>query len=136
MPETDQQSPSRFIVGVDLGTTNSAASYVDTRQQEWEITTLAIPQLVAPFQVEQRETLPSFHYQATESEAKDGMLGLPWTEQKADYAVGTFARNEGVSKPGRLIASAKSWLSHAGVDRTADLLPWQGDADVETAFAR
>ena len=131
MSDTDQQSPSRFIVGVDLGTTNSAASYVDTHEDNWEIKTLPIPQLVAPFQIEERETLPSFHYQSTDAEAKDGMLSLPWRETKPDFAVGVLARDEGVTKPGRLIASAKSWLSHAGVDRTADLLPWQGDAEVE-----
>jgi hypothetical protein len=45
--------------------------------------------------------------------------------------VGAFARDEGTKTPGRLIASAKSWLSHSGVDRTAELLPWQGAADVE-----
>jgi hypothetical protein len=30
--------------------------------------------------------------------------------------------------PGRLVASAKSWLSHAAVDRSAAILPW-GAAD-------
>ena len=129
--DTEQSSPSRFVVGVDLGTTNSAVSFVDTQQSDWEIVTLRIPQLVAPFQIEERETLPSFHYQATEAEVSGGMLGLPWQDEKPGYGVGTLARDEGVSKPGRLIASAKSWLSHSGVDRTADLLPWQGDADVQ-----
>lgn len=129
--ESEQQAASRYVVGIDLGTTNSAASFVDTLQADWEICTLPIPQLAAPFQIEERETLPSFHYQATQAEAKDGMLALPWSEGKPAFAIGTLARNEGVTKPGRLIASAKSWLSHAGVDRTADLLPWQGDADVE-----
>ncbi len=42
-----------------------------------------------------------------------------------------MARDEGMLAPGRMIASAKSWLCHAGVDRTAELLPWHGADDVE-----
>ena len=32
--------------------------------------------------------------------------------------------------PGRLVTSAKSWLCHAGVDRSAGLLPWSAPPDV------
>jgi molecular chaperone DnaK (HSP70) len=129
--DTESAAPSRYVVGVDLGTTNSAVGFVDTDELPWHIRTLNIPQLVAPFQVEGLETLPSFHYQATQAEAAAGALRLPWNAECPSHAVGTFAREEGIGKPGRLIASAKSWLSHSGVDRTADLLPWQGDTDVE-----
>ena len=45
--------------------------------------------------------------------------------------MGFFARDHGALVPGRLINSAKSWLCHSGVDRTAPLLPWHGAADVE-----
>jgi len=124
-------SPSRYVVGIDLGTTNSAIAYVDTTESPWQVRTLGVPQLTAPFQVESRDTLPSFHYQATAAEANDGALRLPWSAGNPDSAVGVCAREEGTAKPGRLIASAKSWLCHAGVDRTAELLPWQGAADVE-----
>ena len=55
---------SRYVVGFDLGTTNSAVTYVDTHKEPWRIETFAVPQLVAPGQIEARETLPSFHYQA------------------------------------------------------------------------
>ncbi|MCA9205558.1 MAG: Hsp70 family protein, partial [Planctomycetales bacterium] len=127
------QLPSRFVVGIDLGTTNSAVAYVDTQERPWQVHTLAIPQLVAPGQVESRETLPSFLYQAAASEMPDEALRLPWqTDGNTDRApVGVMAREEGTSKPQRLIASAKSWLCHTGVDRTADLLPWHGAADIE-----
>ena len=128
---TADDAPSRYVVGIDLGTTNSAVAYADTHQSPWQVCTLRVPQVVAPFQIEGRETLPSFHYQATQAETEGGALRLPWSETPPPYAVGAFARDEGSSNPGRLIASAKSWLSHAGVDRTAELLPWQGDADVE-----
>jgi hypothetical protein len=128
---SSEESPSRFIVGVDLGTTNSAVAYVDTAQEHWRVATFAVPQLVAPGQVEARETLPSFHYEPAPGELAGDALRLPWSRDAPSYAVGFFARDHGTMVPGRLIASAKSWLCHSGVDRTADLLPWQGAGDVE-----
>jgi hypothetical protein len=122
---------SRYVVGVDLGTTNSAATYVDTFEEPWQVRTFAVPQVVAPGQVEARETLPSFHYQPAAGELPPGALKLPWTSQPPDYVVGVFARDHGAVVPGRLISSAKSWLCHSGVDRTAELLPWHGAPDVQ-----
>jgi molecular chaperone DnaK (HSP70) len=123
------------VVGIDLGTTNSAMAFVDTAVEPWRVETFAIPQLVAPGQVEAREVLPSFHYQPAAGVLPPGSLRLPWqrgrAEADADFAVGFFARDHGTLVPGRLIASAKSWLCHPGVDRTADLLPWQGAEDVD-----
>lgn len=131
-PDTDLvDAACRFVVGIDLGTTNSAVAYVDTRAQPWQVRTFAIPQLVAPGTVEPRETLPSFHYQRAASEFPTGALRLPWQTDDPDGSVGTFARDHGTFVPGRLIASAKSWLCHAGVDRLADLLPWHGADDCE-----
>lgn len=124
------EKPSRYVVGVDLGTTNSAATYVDTEESPDTIYTLAIPQLVAVGEVEKRDTLPSFHYEPASGEAETGGFKLPW-KQLTDYAVGVYAREQGALAPGRLIASAKSWLCHAGVDRQADILPWRAAADVK-----
>lgn len=129
--QDDRTQTPRYVVGIDLGTTNSAMAYVDTEAKPWRVQVLSVPQLVAPFQVEPRDTLPSFHYEATAAEADAGALALPWSKGKPRTAVGAMARDEGSAKPGRLIASAKSWLCHAGVDRTAELLPWQGDDDVQ-----
>lgn len=129
--QDDQARPSRYVVGIDLGTTNSAMAYIDTHAERWSVATLEVPQLVAPFQAEPRETLPSFHYEAPMSEAEAGALALPWSRGKPSVAVGALARDEAAARPGRVIVSAKSWLCHAGVDRTAELLPWQGDDDVE-----
>jgi len=117
-------------VGIDLGTTNSALAYVDTEQSPWRVETLRIPQLVAPGQIEAREVLPSFHYEAAAGEFPAGSLRLPWDRTEPKFAIGVFARDQGAKVPGRLIASAKSWLCHPGVDRTAGLLPWQGADDV------
>src|SRR5688572_26702827 len=125
-PDLLEPLPSRYVVGIDLGTTNSAVGYVDTHQQPWQVRIFAVPQLVAPGQVEARETLPSFHYQPAEAEAAGGALRMPWqrailTADREGYAasshtVGIYARDHGARIPGRLIASAKSWLSHSGVD--------------------
>jgi len=129
-PLVDQR-PSRYVVGVDLGTTNSAVTYVDTQESPWQIRVLPVPQLVAPGEVESRDTLPSFHYQPAAGELSDGALKLPWSKREPGHATGVYAREQGASAPGRLISSAKSWLCHTGVDRTAGLLPWRGAADVE-----
>ncbi len=129
-----ESTPSRYIVGFDLGTTNSAVTYVDTAEEPWRVRTFAVPQLVAAGQYEARETLPSFHYQPAQGEMQPAALRLPWTNSATDdtpHVVGVFAREQGAISPGRLISSAKSWLCHSGVDRTAALLPWQGAADVE-----
>ncbi|MBS0203999.1 MAG: Hsp70 family protein [Planctomycetes bacterium] len=127
----DDPLPSRFVVGLDLGTTNSAMAYVDTDETPRQIRTFSVPQIVAPGQIEARDTLPSFHYQPGTGEFPAGSMRLTWQNGDAGYVVGQFARDHGTQVPGRMIASAKSWLCHNGVDRTADLLPWQGAEDVE-----
>jgi molecular chaperone DnaK (HSP70) len=118
----------RYLVGIDLGTTNSAVAYVDTDEGHWRVRDFPIPQLAAPHEVEPRAVLPSFHYEPAAGEFPPGALRLPWGD--ADHVVGAFARDHGAAVPGRLVVSAKSWLSHGGVDRTANLLPWHAAADV------
>src|SRR4051794_17371783 len=117
--------PSRFVVGVDLGTTNSALAYVDTGAgPDAKVTPFALPQVVAPGAVEERPLLPSFLYLPGPGEQPAGALRLPWDANR-DYAVGEFARNFGSQVPTRLVASAKSWLSHPGADRKAPILPFR-----------
>ena len=123
--------PSRYVVGIDLGTTNSAVCYVDTAERPWRVRVLEIPQLVAPGQVEARDTLPSFHYQPPEAEARQEPRPPTDPPNRPTAIVGFMARDYGAATPGRLISSAKSWLCHTGVDRTAELLPWHAAADVE-----
>ena len=145
LPSPEKPAASRYVVGFDLGTTNSAVCYVDTKETPWQIRTFAVPQLVAPGQIESRETLPSFHYQPADKEFAADALTLPWEakrgqgsgdggqgkKQEEPYAVGFFARDHGTLVPSRLINSAKSWLCHSGVDRLAPLLPWHGAEDLE-----
>src|SRR4051812_45075160 len=117
---------SRYIVGIDLGTTNCAAAYVDTKGRERptaDIRLFEVPQLVAPGETAARGMLPSFLYLPGAHELPPGASSLPWRSD-ADRIVGEFARVQGAKVPGHLVASAKSWLCHPGVDREADILPW------------
>ncbi len=119
---------SRFIVGIDLGTTNCAVAYVDTKGRERptaDIRLFEIPQLVAPGESASRSMLPSFLYLPGPHELPPDAAKLPWAES-ADRIVGEFARTQGAKVTGHLVASAKSWLCHSGVDREAEILPWGG----------
>lgn len=124
---------ARYVIGIDLGTTNSALAYVDTTESRTDapapVRVFAIPQVVGLNEVAERPTLPSFLYVSAEKEFPAAALDLPW-RKKADRAVGVFAREQGAKVPGRLIGSAKSWLSHPGVDRRSPLLPWATTAEL------
>jgi len=114
---------SRFVVGIDLGTTNCALAYVDTgAASPPRVQVLPILQLIAPGEVAERPLLPSFLYLPAPGEQPAGALQLPWDKQR-DYCVGEFARQFGSQVPTRLVASAKSWLCHPHVDRRAAFLP-------------
>lgn len=117
---------SRFIVGIDLGTTNCSLSYIDIHDEARRVKQLPVPQLVAPGEVASDVLLPSFCYLPGPHELPEDALKLPW-HQEQTHAVGRFAREQGSRIPERMVASAKSWLAHAGVARTNPILPWGGD---------
>jgi len=119
---------ARYLVGIDLGTTNTVCAFVDTRAGR-SIDVFAVPQLVRPGEVAARTSLPSFLYLAGAHELPAGSLDLPWAAGR-DFAVGHLAREQGARVPGRLVSSSKSWLCHGGVDRTAPILPWGAEADI------
>ncbi|PYS36905.1 MAG: nucleotide-binding protein [Acidobacteria bacterium] len=119
---------TQHVIGIDLGTTNCALSWRDLTEGSGDV--VPIPQLTAPGTVEERFLLPSFLYLAKEGEFPAGALALPW-DKKVPYSAGEFARAHGAKVPTRLVASAKSWLSHTGVDRNGALLPWQAPPEVE-----
>ncbi len=119
-----------MIVGIDLGTTNSALAHVDPERSA-RIVSDEIAQLVGPGEVLPRPTLPSFLYLAGEHELPPEALSLPWPGAPTDRIVGELARTQGTNVPGRLVASAKSWLCHPRVDRLAAILPW-GESAAET----
>src|SRR5262249_12517175 len=106
-------------------------AYVDTHVEQAEnaiVVPFPVPQVVQPGTVEERPLLPSFLYLPGRNEQPAGSLKLPW-DGKRDYAVGEFARNFGSQVPTRLVASAKSWLCHPGIDRRAKILPWKAPED-------
>jgi hypothetical protein len=120
-------SASRYVVGIDLGTTNSAVAYVDTGVGDPDRARpihFPIPQVVRPGVVEDRPLLPSYLYLPGGGELPAGSLKLTWDASR-DYAIGEFARQQGSLVPTRLVSSAKSWLCHPGIDRRGPVLPWK-----------
>ncbi len=125
-----EQVKRPYIVGIDLGTSNTVVAFAAPDRQDIEL--FAIEQLVGLGQVATRPLLPSVRYHPATGEIDPGELKLPWTASDAGETVigGRLALELGSQVPGRLVASAKSWLSHAGVDRTAAILPWGAGDEV------
>ena len=109
----------RFAVGIDLGTSNTALAYAELSEQDPQVRIFEVPQLVAQEATQPRALLPSHLYLASEHEAHAGQI-----------LVGAYARDRGAQVPGRHVASAKSWLCHPSVDRTAAILPWGAPPEV------
>ena len=122
---------SKYIVGIDLGTTNSALAYSDATapEEERRIEIHSIPQLVNASEMAERTLLPSFLYIPGEFDFPKGSVALPW-DPEPKFVIGELARKRGAESPNRLVASAKSWLSYAAVNRTAPILPWQAPDEV------
>ena len=122
---------AKYIVGIDLGTTNSALARCAAiaEEEESRIEVRSIPQLVNPNEVAERTLLPSFLYIPGEFDFPGGSIALPW-EPEPRLVIGELARKRGAESPNRLVASAKSWLSYAGVNRTTPILPWQAPEEV------
>ncbi|HEU0201602.1 MAG TPA: Hsp70 family protein, partial [Burkholderiaceae bacterium] len=131
----------QYVVGIDLGTTHTVVAYTEAGAAD--IRLFDIDQLVSLGEVAPRPLLPSVRYHPAPGELSEGDIALPWQEadveeadiEKTDVAgveravIGTLARDLGAQVPGRLVASAKSWLSHAAVDRVAPILPWGAGED-------
>ena len=120
---------TRYIVGIDLGTTNSALAQCNADSEDNSIRVRPIPQLVNPSEVSERTLLPSFLYIPGDFDFPKGSTALPW-DPEPRFVVGELARKRGAESPNRLVASAKSWLSYAAVNRTAPILPWQSPDEV------
>ncbi|MFH0729747.1 MAG: Hsp70 family protein [Pseudomonadota bacterium] len=129
----------RFIIGIDLGTTNCAVSYVDLQEVPGEITPRSkesliklfrVPQVTGPGEITRLPVLPSFLYLPGEYDIPGEAITLPWSTEPPNV-VGAFARDHGAKVPSRLISSAKSWLCHGNVDRRAKILPWGAGDDIK-----
>jgi len=124
---------ARYAIGIDLGTTHCAVSYFNLEEAKPRgaaQSMLPIAQLTAPGTVEPRPLLPSFLYLPSDAEFPAGSLGVPWKPDSTTF-VGELARSHGAKVPTRLVSSAKSWLSHPGVDRRSPMLPWQAPPEVQ-----
>ncbi len=111
-----EENEVRYLVGIDLGTTNCSVAFID-RKRGRSIHDWPVPQTVAPDETEARDTLPSF---------------LLTGSGETDHVAGFYARDESTTRPGHVVVSAKSWLCHAGVNRTGSILPWHADEGVST----
>lgn len=134
MSEAKAGTP-RFIVGIDLGTTHTVAAFADLKAgARAKIQLFPIEQSIQPGQVAARPLLPSARYQAGVDEITSHDLTLPWggvtSESGCLPVIGELARVLGTKTPGHLIVSAKSWLSHPGVDHHAAILPWSAPEQV------
>ncbi|MBU9274957.1 Hsp70 family protein [Burkholderia gladioli] len=149
---------ARYHVGIDLGTSNTVVAYVEAGgANEAAIRVFEIEQLVGPGEIGAAPLLPSSRYHPAPGELAAEALALPWpagesanraTARAAGQAaggsappaapspapspvIGRLARQLGAQVPGRLVSSAKSWLSNASVDRLAPILPWGAPDEVE-----
>ncbi len=136
----------RYVIGIDLGTTNSAVSYVELLPEpdqpepgqngplgkqttQSRIKIFEVPQLVGPGETGPMSVLPSFLYIPGEYDISKDAIAIPWETDEKNFA-GLFARDHGAKVPARLVSSAKSWLCHDNVDRKAKILPWGSGGDV------
>ncbi|QPK63121.1 hsp70 family protein [Methylomonas sp. LL1] len=117
----------QYLVGIDLGTTHTVVAYVAIHDPDKFIHLFEIPQLTALGAVAARPLLPSVRYHPAGGELSDD-AGFLTTEDGA--ILGEAARVLGAKTQGRLVTSAKSWLSHPSVDHGAAILPWGSDESV------
>ncbi len=115
----------RRIVGIDLGTSHTVVAWASREDPTPRI--FAIPQRVARTEVEARSLFPSCAFATLEGDLAEA--SLPGEDD--GWVLGAYAKRRGVEVPGRLVASAKSWLGHASVDKTAAILPWGADEEGE-----
>ncbi|MBF0204425.1 MAG: Hsp70 family protein, partial [Desulfamplus sp.] len=145
---------TRYIVGIDLGTTNSVVAYSNPENNQSSdanisgIRIFKIPQLTDSGVIDKRDVLPSFLYIKDGHEISSESLKLPWSdtnthaseelgsseeifESERTIAVGEFARDRGSEVPHKLISSSKSWLCNQVVDRESKILPWETTENIK-----
>jgi molecular chaperone DnaK (HSP70) len=119
----------RYVIGIDLGTTNCVLSYLDAGDLQYHPKILPVLQWNSAISKLESQTLPSFNYLTTPAERDGGFhaeeAGLP--QLPGGWIPGVYARQRMADTPSRVIHSAKSWLCHGGIDRTASILPWHSE---------
>lgn len=132
------KSNARYLIGIDLGTTNSVLAYCEIQDDltKSQVSIFDIDQLVGPGEVVRKPLLPSFRFHPTQGQFQSSDMSLPWDLQPVEgeleqVIIGEWARELGAQIEGRQVSSAKSWLSHNAVDRESEILPWSGSDNVE-----
>lgn len=132
-------SSAEFVIGIDLGTTHSVLCFRHLKDYQAKTELFHVDQLVGPGEIARKPLLPSFRYHYANDQLAASDTRLPWQqntlkENQSDIdnvIIGEWARDLGAKTQGRLISSAKSWLSHPNIDPQADILPWSSDSAVE-----
>jgi molecular chaperone DnaK (HSP70) len=117
---------AKYIIGIDLGTTNCTMAYTSLAEGLPIISQFDISQVTAPGSQKSFLSLPSFIYFPLQEELKSKTVGVEWNPSRP-FCVGLFAKERGEEIPSRLISSAKSWLCHSGIDRREKILPSEID---------
>ncbi|MDD1617008.1 MAG: chaperone heat-shock protein, partial [Methylococcaceae bacterium NSP1-2] len=121
------QTP-QYLVGIDLGTTHTVVAYTQANSSHRDIQLFHVEQLIALGQVDARPLLPSVRYHPAAGELSAADIVFSTAGEGNPAIIGEAARVLGAKTTGRLVTSAKSWLSHPSVDHSAEILPW-GSAD-------
>ncbi len=125
---------TRFSLGIDLGTSNSAIALSDIDGDRTEIVELT--QVLGPNRIGEKPTLPSALYIPHPDEFPEAAFPLPWRPtERGEPIIGFFAREHGALVPDRVITSAKSWLSNPHIDPRQRVLPWKSEIKEEKLSA-
>lgn len=117
------ETSSRFLIGIDLGTSNSAVFYIDQDELTQKIQQFLIPQWIEGGQLHDMPSLPSSIYLLTREEINSKQFQLPWESSSQSHVVGEWARAQQSQRPGRNVTSVKSWLCYHSLDPHTKVLP-------------
>lgn len=125
-----QNQTPQYLVGIDLGTTHTVVAYAKVDKNHRDIQIFQVEQLVALGQVDARALLPSVRYHPADGELSAEDIVFSTIDDNKPAIIGEAARLLGAKTSGRLVTSAKSWLSHPSVDHSAEILPWGSSDDI------
>ena len=118
-----------YAIGIDLGTTNSALCYCDLDRIDVPTQLLPISQNATSVSDKvSQQLLPSYIYVLNQAEYAQKFADADdssSTLKESAFSVGAFARQTALTIPGRVIHSAKSWLTLHHIDHSSGLLPWE-----------
>jgi molecular chaperone DnaK (HSP70) len=120
----DLKLSAKFCIGIDLGTTNCVMAFEELDLPNAQTEVFLIPQWETLTRFSEAPTLPSFLYLPFDREAAQV---LNESTGQCEWIPGRLAREQAAESPGRVVHSAKSWLCHHAVDRSASFLPWRSD---------